>query len=136
MVAYVLDTSALIALIDKEEGVETVKDLLRKSLKNEINIYISIVSTIEIFYVTWQNQGEKRALERLKMLNDLAVVQEPLDSNLTTLIGELKATNRMSFADCCIAALAKWKKATLVHKDPEFEQIEEDHIKQLQLPYK
>jgi hypothetical protein len=41
----------------------------------------------------------------------------------------------MSFADSCIAGLAKFKNAVLVHKDPEFEQIEED-VKQFKLKYK
>ncbi len=41
----------------------------------------------------------------------------------------------MSLADSCIAGLAKFKSAILVHKDPEFEQVE-DIIDQLKLPYK
>ncbi len=41
----------------------------------------------------------------------------------------------MSFADSCIAGLAKFMDATLVHKDPEFEQIE-DEVKQFKLKYK
>jgi len=54
---------------------------------------------------------------------------------LTRIIGEIKATKTMSFADCCIAGLAKFKQATLVHKDPEYEQME-DEMKQFKLPYK
>jgi hypothetical protein len=41
----------------------------------------------------------------------------------------------MSFADSCIAGLAKVQNAVLVHKAPEFKQIIDD-IEQLQLPYK
>ena len=41
----------------------------------------------------------------------------------------------MSFADCCIAALARSRQSTLVHKDPEYEQVENE-IMQLKLPYK
>lgn len=63
------------------------------------------------------------------------IVQEPVVSQLTPIIGETKATKAMSFADCCIAGLAKFKKATLIHKDPEYEQIENE-IQQLRLPYK
>ncbi|MFT5367452.1 MAG: putative nucleic acid-binding protein [Candidatus Latescibacterota bacterium] len=63
------------------------------------------------------------------------ILQEQVVSQLTQIIGEIKATKAMSFADCCIAGLAKFKKATLVHKDPEYEQIENE-IQQLKLPYK
>jgi predicted nucleic acid-binding protein len=38
-------------------------------------------------------------------------------------------------ADAWIAALAQARNATLVHKDPEFEQVEAT-IKVLKLPYK
>ena len=41
----------------------------------------------------------------------------------------------MSVADAWIAALAQEKGATLVHKDPEFEQIE-DALEVLKRPYK
>lgn len=54
---------------------------------------------------------------------------------LGILAGELKAHHRLSVADAWIAALAKERNATLVHKDPEFEQIEAT-IQVLKLPYK
>ena len=46
----------------------------------------------------------------------------------------LKASHRISFADSWVAALALENDATLVHKDPELEQIPD--LKQLVLPYK
>ncbi len=135
MTRYVLDTSALLAYIEIEEGANKVETLLLKALDNEIVLYISIVSCIEVFYITWQEQGKDVAVERLKLIGDLMVIQEPLDSQLIRVIGEIKATKTMSFADCCIAGLAKFKRAILVHKDPEYEQLEAE-IQQLKLPYK
>jgi predicted nucleic acid-binding protein len=135
MTQYVLDTSALLTYIENEEGATEVETLLEQALVDEAVLYISMVSCIEVFYITWQEQGKEAAAERLKLLNDLMVIQEPVDSQLTKIIGEIKATKAMSFADCCIAGLAKFKQATLVHKDPEYEQIENE-IKQLKLPYK
>jgi predicted nucleic acid-binding protein len=135
MTQYVLDTSALLTYIENEEGATEVETLLEQALVDEAVLYISMVSCIEVFDITWQEQGKEAAAERLKLLNDLMVIQEPVDSQLTKIIGEIKATKAMSFADCCIAGLAKFKQATLVHKDPEYEQIENE-IKQLKLPYK
>nr|VFJ65135.1 MAG: hypothetical protein BECKDK2373B_GA0170837_11461 [Candidatus Kentron sp. DK] len=54
------------------------------------------------------------------------MIQEPLTPDLCRTIGEIKATKPMSFADCCIAGLAKEKNAILVHKDislPKFSEI-------------
>ncbi len=135
MTQYVLDTSALLTYIENEEGVSEIEALLQKALDEEIVLYISTVSCIEVFYITWQEQGKEVATERLKLIDDLMILQEPVVNQLTQIIGEIKATKAMSFADCCIAGLAKHKKATLVHKDPEYEQIENE-LQQLKLPYK
>ena len=48
---------------------------------------------------------------------------------------KLKAEYHISVADAWIAALAKERNATLVHKDPEFEQIKSE-LQVLELPYK
>ena len=40
--------------------------------------------------------------------------------------GRFKAKNRMSFADCFAAALAKNRKASLVTGDREFKQVESE----------
>jgi len=135
MTQYVLDTSALLTYIENEEGVTEVEALLEKALDAEAVLYVSIVSCIEVFYITWQEQGEEVAAERLKLVDDLVVIQEPLDSQLIKIIGEIKSTKTMSFADCCIAGLAKFKQAILAHKDREYEQIENE-VKQFKLPYK
>ena len=49
--------------------------------------------------------------------------------------GKLKATHRISFADAWVAATAMMLGAILVHKDPEFEELE-DEVEMLRLPYK
>lgn len=132
MKEYVFDTSALLTYIENEEGIETVESLLMKALNK---IFISTVTMIEVFYISMQEQGRTVAEERLSLIETLPLIQESLMPNITKTIGEMKAVKSMSFADCCIAGLSKSKKAILVHKDPEFEQVE-DEIRQLKLPYK
>ncbi len=135
MSEYVFDTSALLALIENEEGIETIERLLINALNEEDVIFISSVTAIELFYISIQEQGRTIAEERLNLIETLPLKQQSLTPNLSKIIGDIKAAKAMSFADCCIAGLAKNKKAVLVHKDPEFEQIE-DGITQLKLPYK
>jgi predicted nucleic acid-binding protein len=132
---YVLDTSALLAYIENEDGADEVDSLLRQALQNQLSLFMSVVSNLEVFYISWQEQGMVVAVERLKLLNDLPITPVVLDNQLVQFIGEIKATKRMSLADSCIAGLAKFKQAILVHKDPEFEQVA-DIINQLKLPYK
>jgi predicted nucleic acid-binding protein len=135
MSKYVFDTSALLAYIENEEGAELVENLLMKALEGTEDISISIVSSIEVFYISIQEQGMKTAEERFRLIEDLPLMQEPLSANHIKITGEIKSCKAMSFADSCIAGLAKLKGAILVHKDPEFEQIENE-IVQLKLPYK
>jgi len=55
-------------------------------------------------------------------------------SGLLERAAEIKASVPLSFADAWIAASALELDAVLVHKDPEFEQVE--GLKQERLPYK
>jgi predicted nucleic acid-binding protein len=132
---YVFDTSALFAYIENEDGYEQIESLILQALDEEIEIFVSIVSCIEVYYITLQEQNDEIAIERLALLQDLPIRQEALTFELTMIIGQIKAQERMSFADCCIAGLAKYKNAILVHKDPEFEQMK-NGVKQVKLPYK
>jgi predicted nucleic acid-binding protein len=134
MSTYVLDTSALLAYIEDEEGATTVEQVLMETLLEQHTLYISIVSCIEVFYISFREQGQVVATERLQLLRDLPFIQEPLDDQAITVVGELKAGHAMSFADCCIAGLAQTKGAILMHKDPEFDQLPE--LPQQKLPYK
>jgi predicted nucleic acid-binding protein len=132
---YVLDTSALLAYIEDEEGADEVETLLMKALDKTDELFISMVTCIEIFYISSREQGDVIAGERLTLIESLPLVQEPLNQGLIKIVGKIKAANSMSFADACIAGLSKFKNAVLVHKDPEFEQIETD-VKQFKLKYK
>jgi len=69
MTQYVLDTSALLTYIENEEGAAEVEALLEKALDAEAVLYISMVSCIEVFYITWQEQGKDVAAERIKLID-------------------------------------------------------------------
>ena len=68
-------------------------------------------------------------------MSRLAVTRVESSQELGLIAGRLKATRKISFADAWIAATAIFYNATLVHKDPEFEQVE-DKVNVLKLPYK
>jgi PIN domain nuclease of toxin-antitoxin system len=108
---YVLDTSALLAYIENEEGADEVETLFVNALESTIEIFISTVTCIEVFYISLQEQGNVVAANRLKLIENLPLIQEPLNQQLTKIVGEIKASKAMSFADSCIAGLAKFKNA-------------------------
>jgi ribonuclease VapC len=132
---YVVDTSAWLALIEDEAGADAVKGLLEKAKAGEVVVLVSFMSFMEVYYITLQEREQSEAQARIDLMAALPVLRVESTRTLSVLAGELKADHRLSVADAWIAALAKERGATLVHKDPEFEQVEA-MIKVLKLPYK
>ncbi len=77
---YVLDTSALLAYIENEDGTDEIDFLLRQALQNQLLLFMSVMSSVEIFYISWQEQGMVVAVERLKLLNNLPITPVALDN--------------------------------------------------------
>jgi predicted nucleic acid-binding protein len=132
---YVLDTSAVLTLIEDEAGADDVQTLLEQAKRGEVSLLVSFISFMEVYYISLQERGQEEAHERVQLMAALPVSRVESTEALAVLAGQLKATHRLSVADAWIAALAQERDATLVHKDPEFEQLEAT-LKVLKLPYK
>ena len=90
---------------------------------------------MEVYYITLQEHGTAEAQERVELMASLPIRRIESSRALGILAAEIKALHKLSVADAWIAALAKEQHAILVHKDPEYGQIE-DFIRTLRLPYK
>ena len=132
---YVLDSSALFALFEDEDGAEIVQNMLEKAEKGEVAIFSSFACYTEVFYITWQEVDADEAQRRLDLMSGLAITRVESSQDLGLIAGRLKANHRISFADAWMAATAIILGAILVHKDPEFEELE-DELEMLRLPYK
>ena len=132
---YVLDTSAILAFLEDEKGADTVSELLVQAEQGELKIFISFVTFTEIYYISIQEQGEAIAEERMNQLEAFPFRRIESNPAMALTTGRLKAGNRLSFADAWIAALAIGKNAKLVHKDTQFEVLQ-DQIEMIKLPYK
>lgn len=121
--AYVLDTSALFAYIELETGAEVVEHILTLAKKGKCKAYISFITLLEAYYVTWQKKGEDKAKELVILLKSLPIERIESYERLILLAGYIKANHRLSLADAVIAATAMEKQAILVHKDPEFKAV-------------
>jgi len=112
-----------------------VDELLKTGEEQRALIFVPFVSFTEVYYITWQKSGRELAQNRITLIKHLAIQRVESDEQLSLIAGEFKAQNRISFADAWVAAVAKLKDAVLVHKDPEFEQLETE-IKVLKLQRK
>jgi predicted nucleic acid-binding protein len=129
--SFVLDTSALMAFIEKEDGAERVRDILL-----EKSIIIPWLSILEIVYISQRELGEEEALTRYALLKKLnAKIIWDADEALLLNAARIKSTHSLSLADSVIAAIATQHDAILIHKDPEYEQLQ-GVVEMEVLPYK
>ena len=126
-----LDSSALLTLIEDEAGAQRVEQVLR-----EEETILPWMALLEIHYVTRQEKGEDEADRRFALLQQLGckIVWE-VDERLVLTASALKVDHRVSLADSIIAAYASRAGAVLLHKDPEFEALA-DRVHLEALPYK
>lgn len=132
---YVLDTTALLAFTEKELGADRVRRLLREAERKRTQVLLSFMTFMEAYYRIWQKAGREKAEEVFALMGVLPVERIDVSENLIRLAGEVKALFNLSVADAWIAATAIQQEATLVHKDPEFEQLR-DRVALEPLPYK
>jgi predicted nucleic acid-binding protein len=130
-VRYVLDTSALLSLIEDEPGAARVEEVLRTEA-----VIIPWMCSLEVVYITQQERGVAEAERRYALIKALPVTHLwELEEALLLTAARLKATYRLSLADTIIAACALRERAILLHKDPQYEalvgQVALEH-----LPYK
>lgn len=122
--AYVLDTWAVIAYLEDEPSGEQVEELIAAAHEEQIPIYMSIINVGEVWYTVAREVSEEEANASVKILSDLRIQFEDADWNLTQEAARFKSQNKMSYADCFAAALAKFKKADLITGDGEFKPLD------------
>jgi predicted nucleic acid-binding protein len=131
----ILDTSAIICLLEDEAGADVVEQKLRSARAGKIQLGASCVSLTEVFYKAYQSEGAEQANHLLAVIKSWPLEFIYPDEALCLLAGEIKATFAVSFADAFIAATAQQAAAVLIHKDPEFEALRST-VKLKALPYK
>ena len=130
-VRYVLDTSALLTLIEDEPGAVRVEQVLRSE-----NVLIPWMCSLEVVYITQQERGVAEAERRYALLKALPVTHLwELEEALLLMAARLKASYRLSLADTIIAACAIRERAILLHKDPQYDALS-GHVQLENLPYK
>lgn len=133
--AHLLDTSAIFALTDNEDGADVVEEFLDRAKKGQTSLHISAMTAMEVYYVSSEESGEEEANRLLLLVRALPVTELPLEDALVLPAARFKARYKISVADAWIAATALVHNLTLVHKDPEFDRLKEG-LSLLSLPYK
>ncbi len=128
-----LDTSALLALMEDEPGAERVQTLLQDPAAE---VFLPFPVLLEATYISLRQAGEAAAERRYALMRQLPCTELwAVDEPMLLTAARLKATGRVSFADALIAAFAVRNDAVLLHKDPEYESLAPE-IRLEALPYK
>jgi predicted nucleic acid-binding protein len=122
----VLDSYAVLAFLFQESGHEKIVALLEKAAESDKTLLIAAPNWAEVRYMIERKVGIAQWREARAKLLGLPIEIVPADQELAEMAGEIKATKKMSLADCFAAALAKDRKAEIYTGDPEFRAVESE----------
>jgi predicted nucleic acid-binding protein len=123
MATKVLDSWALMAFFEDEPAAEAVEKILESAAAERHKLLMSVVNWGEIYYNTMREISQEAAEQKSKEIAAMPVEIVDADFHLTRQAAIYKAANKMSYADCFGAALAKIRNAEFITGDPEFKQI-------------
>jgi len=117
---YVLDSSALLALLQDEPGAQMVEDLIVDP-DGDTEVFISSINLGEVLYVMQRHFGEEatgRVEDAILSSPKIQIADASWDRVRSA--ARIKAIGGLSYAGCLGAALADEMDAYLVTSDPEF----------------
>lgn len=126
MKSSVLDSYAVLVFLFQQRGHEKVVALFEKASESDKALLIASPNWAEVRYIVERKVGAAQWRDARAKLLGLPIEIVPVDQELAETAGEIKATKRMSLADCFAAALAKQNKADVYTGDPEFRALESE----------
>lgn len=123
--AYVLDSYALIAHFEDEDGAARVAGILKAAKERRTKVFLSVVNFGEVYYIAFRERGREKAEEARMLIEQLPLEIVAADKETALEAAKLKAAHPIAYADCFAAALGVRKKAKVVTGDPEFKKLAE-----------
>ena len=121
---YVLDSFAMLALLQLEAGADQVAALLREAEQETSRVLMSLISLGEVAYIIERRWGETRLRNFLAYANDAPIEIAPVDQDRVFAAAHIKVHYSISYADAFAVALAQELEATVVTGDPESRAVE------------
>ena len=121
--SYVLDANAVLDFVEDGPGAKRVEQLFKDALHERSRVLMSVVNWGEVFYHSWQRDGEESARRLLADLSRLPLELVSVDLPQALQAGEIKARHKIPYVDCVAAGLALLHGAVLVTSDRDFEKL-------------
>ncbi len=120
-----LDSYALLAYLNKEDGFEKVRNVLANAQKSSLPVLMNELNVGETYYILYRKRGHEQAEYFLDtILAGLPLSMISNDFNAVISASKIKARNALSFADCFAVATAQRENAVILTGDPEFKNVE------------
>jgi predicted nucleic acid-binding protein len=134
MPRYILDTSALLTVLNNEPGVDTVLSILEAARSGEAQVTLPFMALMELEYLSLRQRSQEETRRMVTLVEAWPVEIEDSTQEWRHEAARVKATASVSLADAWICSLAWLVDAELVHKDPEYDTV--PGLRSLPLPYK
>ena len=122
----ILDAYALLVFLEKEAGSEKIESLFVSATEKNNYLLMTTVNLGEVYYIVLRECGSEKTLEIEKIIKTLPIEIVDVNWILAKEAACFKAANKLSYADCFTAALAKLQKGEVITGDKEFKAIEND----------
>jgi ribonuclease VapC len=120
---YVLDSFALLAYLNGENGQNRVVELLTQAKSGQCRLLLCTINLGEILYTVERRRGLTKAQQTQALIESLPIEEIDADRSLVLDAAHIKAHHAISYADAFVAALSIRESATILTGDPEFETI-------------
>jgi PIN domain nuclease of toxin-antitoxin system len=126
MTTYVLDSSALLRMLDKEAGWERVAEILDSYWNRTCEVEISAVQWGEIAGSVRKRAGVTEQNRAMQMLGELQPRIAAATADRAVRAAELKADRKISYADAFALELAiETSNSVLVTADFDFKKVDD-----------
>ena len=121
--AYIVDSFALLAYLENEDGATIVRKRLLSAAQHEIALYMPTINLGEMLYIIEREQGLSTAQLVFAQFQQLPI--HLLDAELSRILAaaHIKAQTPISYADAFVVAAAQEFHATILTGDPEFKKV-------------
>jgi ribonuclease VapC len=120
-----LDSYALLAYLNKEDGFEKVRNVLAYAQRASLPVLMNELNVGETYYILYRKRSHEQADYFLDtVLAGLPISMISNDFNAVISAAKIKARHALSFADCFVVATAQKENAVILTGDPEFKNVE------------
>ncbi len=118
-----LDSSALLAFLQRESGFEKVRSLFQAARRLREPLLMNEVNIGEVYHITAKRYSRETAEQFLHRLKAFPI--QPIPNNFSEVLeaARIKARFPISYGDAFVVATAIRTNAAIVTGDPEFEAV-------------